>query len=164
MSEKVNIFIVDDNEDARDVLKEFVQRGGHSYKTASSEEDAIRMIKDGYVPESALIDVSIPEGRRGRIGSLDSDSFGLTGGLRLAKFILKEVGDMCRIIIWSGLDHYRVHAQEAGVWGFVHKGEIPHSGILVEMLGQGFLKNHEIGKPTLHIGKEIRRRKQGIER
>lgn len=160
VSKEVSILVVDDEPIVCRNMKDFINNRGYHCRTASSEGEAMRMINNGYLPESALIDILIPEGRIGR--NIDNDLHGLTGGLRLAKFIQKEVGKECRIIVYSALLRYREPAQEAGVWGFISKPVWNFNG-LIDLLGKGFLSKNEIKKQTIDLDREINTR-HSIER
>jgi CheY-like chemotaxis protein len=159
MTDKITSLIVEDESIALQTLKEMLQRQGFRCATADTEAKAKQIIERGFYPETALVDYLIPEGHIAE--SLDSESFGLTRGLRLARYIQKVTEGRCRIVLMTGLWDFREKALETEVWGYCSK-PIFKVDKLIEMLKKGYLKEDEIGKPTINLDIEFNSR--NIER
>ncbi len=132
-----------------------LEKRGFICKTAGTEAEAIRLISEGFFPESAMVDFLIPVGRITR--DIDGELHGLTGGARLIKFIMKETEGRCRTILTTGLNSYREHAQESGAWGYCSK-PVADWLVLFDILGEGYLRDNEVGKFPLDVNTEIGRR------
>jgi CheY-like chemotaxis protein len=158
MINQITTLIVDDEQIARREIKEILTRRGFKCRLAGSEDAVVRIIEDGFYPETAIIDNLIPSGSH---EYLDGQSYGVTGGLRLCRYILEQTNGLCRVIILSGLDSYREASQLAGAWGYCEKPIIEG---FFDFLNDGLLKPDEIGKPTINIRSEISNRNMGKER
>ncbi len=161
MSDKVSMLLVDDEPLIRKSGKWLIENKGFRCIIAGNEAEAVKKIENGFIPEVALIDFLIPVGNITR-ERYEGELHGLTGGLRLAKFIQQETNGRCRTILVTGLMDYRIHAQEGGVWGYCSK-PVEDWDLLIEILGKGFLESSEMGKPTIDVDIEIRKL-QGKER
>lgn len=154
MSDRINIIVAEDEPIVRNGVRRALQERGHHCEAVGTQGEVVKLIDRGFFPEVALIDVLLPEGRITR--DFDNEMWGLTAGMRLAAFVKKEV-DYCRIIISTGLDDYRGQAQQIGAWGYLCK-PTHNFGVLFDILGQGYLKGDEIGKPTIDVNDLIKER------
>ncbi|OGG01400.1 hypothetical protein A2Z33_02575 [Candidatus Gottesmanbacteria bacterium RBG_16_52_11] len=158
MPNRITTLVVDDEQITRVEFKEILTRFGFKCRIAGSEDAAVRIVENGFYPETAIIDYLIPTGRQ---AFLDGQSYGLTGGLRLSRYLLEKTEGRCRVILLTGLDSFREAAQQAGIWGYCEKPVIQR---LFDVLSDGALKDDEIGKPTINIRDEITSRVSGKER
>ena len=144
MTERISILIVEDEEAPLEALVMLARYFGMSPKTAGSVWEVRQLIEQGYTPDTALVDLRIPQG--GAQPSVQADSNRhFSNGIVAAELILKE-HEHCRIIISSALKGMRESVQRVGVWGYVSKLS---SGVpVIKMLTQGPLLPSEIGQPT----------------
>jgi CheY-like chemotaxis protein len=147
--ERIKVLVVDDEPITTNNWKEILNNRGLKCKTANSEYEALEIIDNGYLPESALIDYLIPSGDISKY--IDQKSFGTTGGLRLCQSIQRATGGFCRTVLTSGLSLYRELPEMKGVWGYYCKPIFNDIDIMVDELGKGVLTNEELRKQTLNL-------------
>jgi CheY-like chemotaxis protein len=147
------MLLVEDVPLLRELHRDLFKIHGFRCRTAGSEYEAQRIIEYGYFPEVAVVDYLIPPGKD---ASLDAESYGLTGGLRLCQTILRLTDNRCRIVLLSALNKYREAAQAGGIWGFYEKPiSHDHYDRFFSLLRQGVLHDDEIGRPTINMKAEF---------
>lgn len=157
MPRGTSILLVEDEPVVRRVMPEMLKARGYNCKAVGNINQAIKIIEEGFFPESAAVDFLVPGGRGPLIDSLENESYGLSGGLLFCKYLLLATGGKCRIVLTTGLNDYRAAAQEAGIWGYLLK-PVHDFGAFFDILGEGSLNNREMGQPTLDVNDLIRSR------
>ncbi|MEI9941865.1 MAG: response regulator [Pseudomonadota bacterium] len=95
------VLIVDDNEEATDLLAQLIGRRGHQVRVAHDVEDALRVAK-AFKPDVALLDIMIRH----------------ESGFFLARELLEIPGlKSCRLIAMSGFELER-HREVSEAVGF----------------------------------------------
>src|SRR5205823_5170151 len=79
------ILVVDDNRDARELLRTILELDGHQVQDAAEGAQAVRLAVE-WTPEVALIDIGLPE----------------MDGYEVARRIRKRVGGAVRLIALTG--------------------------------------------------------------
>jgi CheY-like chemotaxis protein len=52
--------VVDDNDDLREIMQEFLEHAGYPTVTAASGEDALKLVKAGARPRVVIVDLMMP--------------------------------------------------------------------------------------------------------
>ena len=79
------ILVVDDNRDARELLRTILELDGHQVQDAAEGAQAVRLAVE-WTPEVALIDIGLPE----------------VDGYEVARRIRKRLGGAVRLIALTG--------------------------------------------------------------
>jgi CheY-like chemotaxis protein len=93
------ILVVDDNRDARELLRTLLELDGHQVQDAADGAKAVRLAVQ-WTPEIALIDIGLPE----------------VDGYEVARRIRKRLGDSVRLVALTGYSDAEARrlAAEAG--------------------------------------------------
>ena len=146
MTEKIKLLLAEDELVDADIYTEKFNMKGFICRTATNVFAAVKTVEDGFSPEVAIIDALLPEGGTRMI---ETESYGLAGGLLVCNWLVKNYSSRCRTIMWCGLGGFRWQAQRAGAWAYVvkptHLEYIPE---LWEAINRGALLPSEMGKPT----------------
>ena len=105
------VLVVDDMQDVADSFAELLTLFGHDVRVAYSAADAVRQIRDGGVPDAALLDVSMP----------------VVDGLQLARQIRETWGTAIRLVAHTAYPRASVAPKlaEAGFNSYVSKSAQP---------------------------------------
>jgi len=109
-SSSLCVLIVEDDEDSREVLCEWVSAFGHRHLRAANAEEALNHVLHSH-PELALIDLGLPD----------------VDGYEVARRVRAEVGESLRLIALTGYSDgvSRQEAFAAGFDDFVVKPVLP---------------------------------------
>ncbi len=148
MSDKISILIAEDNLSIVDSIK-FWYSKKYNIVFVNNVNDAIETIKNGFVPEVALIDWKLKSDKASdeteRLRLKESESFDLI------KYIQDEAGGKCRTVLMPSLDYApaKWFFRGAESWGYFSK--MSNLSSLEEVFDQGFLREDEIGKPMIFL-------------
>jgi PAS domain S-box-containing protein len=94
------VLIVEDNQDAADVMQRVVELAGHETRVASDGATALSLVQAGFEPDVAFLDIGLP--------GMD--------GFELARQLRSRCGERLRLIAVSGYgqDSDRLRSREAG--------------------------------------------------
>ncbi|MEY4548482.1 MAG: hypothetical protein RL685_4677 [Pseudomonadota bacterium] len=99
------ILVVDDNQDAAEMLGEVLQTVGHEVQVANDAAEALNLVRASFRPDVAVLDIGLPV----------MDGYGLAAGLQA------ELGaDAPRIIAVSGYGQDRDRERSARAGFFAH--------------------------------------------
>lgn len=108
--DRICVLIVEDDDDSREMLGEWVSALGHRHLRAANAEEALCHVLQSR-PEMALIDIGLPG----------------TDGFEVAKNVRAAVGDSIRLVALTGYSDRssRQFASLAGFDDFVVKPVLP---------------------------------------
>jgi CheY-like chemotaxis protein len=99
------ILVVDDNQDAAEMLAEVLQTVGHEVQVAGDAAEALNLVRASFRPDVAVLDIGLPV----------MDGYGLAAGLQA------ELGaDAPRVIAVSGYGQDRDRERSARAGFFAH--------------------------------------------
>ncbi len=122
------ILIVDDDDDLRDIVAEFLAAEGHEVRAARDGEDGLRLVAAG-LPDAILLDVEMPK--------LDGP------GMALQMLIRNAGSERIPIVLLSGTADLSCIASEVGTRYFLGKPVAPD--VLMKMLDRA-LREREAPK------------------
>ena len=114
------IFIIDDDKFLLDMYSLKFNKAGYEVKTADSTEEALKVLRDGFVPDVILSDIVMP----------GQDGLEMVGTIRKERLTPKSVVIM---LTNQGAPEDIARAQKLNVDGYIVKATTIPSEVLVEV-------------------------------
>lgn len=143
MSDKISVLVVENELDSKVMIESvLVQELNLNYVFVENIVQAIDIIKAGYIPQVAIVDLKIP--KDGSIWEPGSED-----GYDLAREIIKLEGGRTRVVITSDLKLNSFEVQPTHAWGYFWK--MNDWEVLARVALMGPLKDSEVGNTTIDL-------------
>jgi DNA-binding NtrC family response regulator len=151
MQDKVSVLLVEDEDLIRQDIAFNLQEQGLKCVSAASLTEAKKIIDDGFEPECAIVDLTIPEVS---IDEVKGRDFSVNNSYVLINYLKEKSDKRCRIILTTSPLNARILADRFGTWGYYHKDLDDDWNFLGKVLQQGYLSDKELTEPTRNLRSE----------